>query len=274
KEKELNLLKEQQKNRRNTNLLIGAAGVLILGGVIALLLQNNTTKKRKIAEQQQQLEKQKVETLIKEQELLSIDAMIAGQEKERLRVANELHDDLGSLMATVKLHFDNIKANKEDPALQHTHRLLDQAYQKIRGISHAKNSGVLAAQGLLPAVQKMAKNISAANTLAIEVFDFGLENRMENSLELTIFRIIQELVTNIIKHAEATKADIQLTQHKDSLNIIIEDNGKGFDVSKMKTSDKGMGLHSIEKRVEHLEGDFTIESIMNRGTTIIIDIPT
>ena len=96
---------------------------------------------------------------------------------------------------------------------------------------------------------------------------------MENSLELTIFRIIQELVANIIKHAEATEAMIHLTNHKDSLNIMVEDNGKGFNPNQITTKNKGMGISSIDKRVEHLEGTMTIESETNKGTTIIIDIP-
>ena len=266
-------LRLDAKNKANQNLLISAFLLLIFGGFIAFLLQKNTSKKRKLAEQQEEIQKQKVETLLKEQELTNIDAMIAGQEKERHRVANELHDDLGSLMATIKLHFNNIEITKEDTALKKADQLLEQAYQKVRGIAHAKNSGVIANQGLVPAVQRMAKTISGTNKIKLEVHHFGLEERMENSLELSIFRMIQELVTNTIKHAEATKGSIQLTQHEQSLNILIEDNGKGFDTSKIATTDTGMGLHTIEKRIEHLEGNFTVDSILGKGTSIIIDIP-
>jgi len=148
-----------------------------------------------------------------------------------------------------------------------------EAYQKVRSIAHAKNSGVLASQGLMPALHKMAKTISETNALLVEVEDFGLRHRMENSLELNLFRMIQELITNIIKHAEATKATIQLTQHETSLNILVEDNGKGFAMHKIRNLDNGMGLRTIEKRVEHLGGNFTIDSNMGKGTSIIIDIP-
>jgi signal transduction histidine kinase len=262
-------------NRRKTNqtYLILAITALIFGLGIAILLQKNTTKKRKLAEQEALLEQQKVTTLLKEQELTSIDAMIAGQEKERTKVANELHDDLGSLMATVKLHFDNVKVDQKDPALINAQKLLDEAYQKIRGMAHSKNSGVMANQGLLPAVKKMAKIINETNSLTVTVEDFGLGERMENSLELTIFRMIQELVANIIKHAEATKASIQFTQHEDNLNIIVEDNGKGFDMTSIKRTQHGMGLGTIEKRIEHLEGSFTVDSLLDKGTSILIDIP-
>jgi signal transduction histidine kinase len=199
--------------------------------------------------------------------------MIAGQEKERQKVANELHDDLGSLMATVKLHFDNVKVDQKDPAMKNAQKLLDHAYQKIRGMAHAKNSGVMANKGLLSAVKNMAKTINATNALKVTVEDFGLADRMENSLELSIFRIIQELVANIIKHAKASKASIHFTQHEDKLNIIVEDNGQGFDISAVKRLANGMGLGTIEKRIEHLEGSFTVDSVLGKGTSILIDIP-
>ena len=262
-----------RSKKENRYLLIGATLLLLLGSLIAFLLQNNTSKKRKLAEQERLIEKQKVETLLREQELVSIDAMIAGQEKERQRVANELHDDLGSLMATVKLHFDNVKKNKNEKALNNAQDLLEEAYQKIRGMAHSKNSGVMANQGLVPAVQKMAATLSNTNAINVTVADYGMEERLENSLELTIFRMIQELVANIIKHAEASKANIQFTQHEDNLNIIVEDNGKGFSRARNGSKVSGIGLTNIEKRIEHLEGNFTVDSIPGKGTSILIDIP-
>jgi signal transduction histidine kinase len=272
-EKEKQILEEQQKVRTNRNWLIAAGIVLLLGSGIAVLLQKNTTKKRLLAEQEALLKQERVDNLLKEQELVSIDAMIAGQEKERQRVANELHDDLGSLMATIKLHFDNSKVSKEDPGLQHAQKLLEEAYQKVRSMAHSKNSGVMSDQGLLPAIKKMAQVITETNALEVMVEDFGMGDRLENSLELNLFRMIQELVANTIKHAEATKVTIQLTQHEDNLNIIIEDNGKGFNRSKVTTNHTGMGLTTIEKRVEHLEGNFTVDSVLGKGTSILIDIP-
>lgn len=267
------LLKEQQKVSANRNWLIAISVALLLGMGIAVLLQKNTTKKRQLAEQEVLLKQQRVENLLKEQELVSIDAMIAGQEKERQRVANELHDDLGSLMATIQLHFDHAKVSKKDPALKNAQKLLEQAYQKVRGIAHHKNSGVMSNQGLLPAIQKMARTISETNALQVSVEDFGMGERMENSLELTIFRMVQELVANAIKHAEATHVDIHLTQHEENLNIIVADNGKGFEHAQRNENDTGMGLTNVEKRIEHLEGSFTIDSILGKGTSILIDIP-
>ncbi|MEW4922789.1 ATP-binding protein [Algibacter sp. 2305UL17-15] len=266
-------LEIESKRKQNKNLLFAALAFILFGGITAFLIQKNTRKKQKLAEQEKALETQKLATVLKEQELVSIDAMIEGQEKERQRIANDLHDDLGGLMATVKLHFNALKDKQTPELFDKTTTLLDEAYHKVRAIAHAKNSGVIAKQGLLKAVQNMADKISASNKITVDVIDHGLENRLENSLELTIFRIIQELITNVIKHAEATEATIHLTNHEDSLNIMIEDNGKGFNPSQITTKNKGMGISSIDKRVEHLNGTLTIESEHKKGTTIIIDLP-
>lgn len=266
-------LEIESKREQNLNLLIVAIAVMIFGGITAYLLQKNTRKKQRIAEQEKALESQRLANVLKEQELLSIDAMIEGQEKERQRIANDLHDDLGGLMATVKLHFNVLKDKQTPELFDKTTTLLDEAYQKIRSIAHAKNSGVIAKQGLLKAVQQMADKISVANKIKISVLDHGLESRLENSLELTIFRIIQELVTNIIKHANASEAAIHLTNHEDTLNIMVEDDGIGFSTNQVTTKHQGMGISSIDKRIEHLNGNMTIESELEKGTTIIIDIP-
>lgn len=266
-------LEIEAKRKQNQNLLMGALAFILFGSITAFLLQKNTRKKQKLAEQEKVLESQKLATVLKEQELVSIDAMIEGQEKERQRIADDLHDDLGGLMATVKLHFNALRDKQTPELFDKTTTLLDDAYQKIRTIAHAKNSGVIAKQGLLIAVQNMADKISASNKITVDVVDHGLEQRLENSLELTIFRIIQELITNVIKHAEATESTIHLTNHDETLNIMVEDNGKGFNPSQITTKNKGMGISNIDKRIEHLNGTMTIESDPGTGTTIIIDIP-
>lgn len=269
----LDKLELENKRKTNQNYLTIALSVLAMGTLTWVFMYKNTTKKRQLAEQEVLLKQERVDNLLKAQELIGIDAMIAGQEKERQRVANELHDDLGSLMATIKLHFDNAKNSSKDPALRNAQNLVEQAYQKVRGMAHSKNSGVMSDQGLLPAIEQMARVISETNAITVTVEAFGMGERMENSLELSLFRMVQELVANALKHAEATKIGIQLTQHEDNLNIIIEDNGKGFDRSKVHVNNTGMGLTTIEKRVEHLAGNFTIDSVLGKGTSILIDIP-
>ena len=273
-EQEKEALKQQAQKRQ---IIIGLTATLLLGSIIAFLVYRNTKRKQRIAEQDRELQIQKTETILKEKEIETINAMISGQEKERLRLAGELHDNLGSTLATVRMQVENLERNLDkvdDPKslLQKTNILVNEAYEKVRSISHQRNSGVMAKNGLLPAIQKLARTVSNPNSLTIEIQDFGLENRIPNELEITIFRIIQELVTNIVKHAKATEATISLTQHDNELNIMVEDNGKGFKANKLQEKN-GMGLGSIERRVEHLEGAMEVDSTIGRGTNVSIDIP-
>lgn len=250
-------------------------GLLLLVLIFLVLGYKNIQKKKKIVEQEKQIETQKLSSALKEQELNEIDKILEGQEKERIKIANDLHDDLGSVLATLKLNFQNLKQHDADNSTElysKTDQLLEEAYQKVRGIAHTKNAGVIANQGLLTAINNIAEKVSIPGKLNVEVVAFGLEDRLENTLEVTIFRMIQEILTNAIKYAEASEITIHLTQHDDSLNIIIEDNGKGFDPKKTNKKD-GMGLPNIEKKVEQIGGVFTIDSYQSRGTSIIIDLP-
>ena len=269
---------QQQKSSRNKNIAFGLGGTLFLGSIIAFLVYRNTKRKQRIAEQEKEIEVQKTEKLLKEQELNTIDAMIAGQEKERQRLASDLHDSVGATLSAAKMQFEHLKKhrgslNNEDELYDRTQLLLEEAYTEVRAMAHAKNSGVIAKNGLLPAVNKLAQNASATGKIQIEVQDYGLDQRLEGSLEIAVFRIIQELVTNIIKHAEATEASISLTQHEDAINVVVEDNGKGFKAGKLSNNSGGMGLGSIEKRVEHMEGQMEVDSTPGKGTSVIIDIP-
>ncbi len=270
---------ENLRLRENRSLLLFALGLTILTLFIGYLLYRNLKSKKKITDKENEIQKQQFEKVLKEQELAGIDAMIEGQEKERQIIANDLHDHLGSLLATIKLHFQNIKINKknrlmeeEDNLLKHADDLIDEAYQQVRRIAHMKNAGVNAKEGLLPAIKNFADKVSASRRLVIEVEDHGMDERLENSLEVTIFRILQELIANIIKHAEATEAVVHLTNHGDMINLMVEDNGQGFDTEQIKVKE-GMGLHSIQRRIELLGGTVDIESIPHKGTTIIINMP-
>ena len=277
--------KYQTKERKNEIVwlksLMKKGGVLIVFLLVLLvlifLLYKNLNKKKKIVEQEKLIETQKLENVLQEQELNEIDKLLEGQEKERIKIANDLHDNLGSLLATVKLNFQNLKkqdSHHDDSynLFNKTDELIEEAYQKVRTIAHTKNAGVIANQGLLPAVRNIAKKMNIPGKLAVEVIPFGLEERIENTLEVTIFRMIQEILTNAIKHANATEIAIHLTQHDDSLNIIVEDNGDGFNPKKIDKKE-GMGLNNIERKVEQMGGVFTIDTTEKRGTSILIDIP-
>jgi hypothetical protein len=278
KEKEVENL--ALKNRLNTNKIFMSIfiGLLIVALIIGLLGYKNISRKRRIAEQDKLIETQRLEKVLKEQELNQIDLMLETQEKERQQIANEIHDNLGSILVTLKVNFQslrraNIISDDSEHIFDKNDLLIDEAYQKVRDISHLKNLGVIGTHGLVVAVRTMAEKMSVINRLKFNVFPFGLEDRLENQIEVCIFRMIQELCTNIIKHSGATEASIYLTQHNaDEINIIIEDNGRGMNPKQLADSN-GIGIKNLEKKAEQMGGSFTIDSIAGKGTTIIINIP-
>ncbi len=265
----------QLKNDKKLQQLILFALASFL--VVGFLSYYNMRKKRELADKKTELEHQKVLALIKDQELRSIDAMIEGQEKERKRIAEDLHDALGSKLAVLKLQFDSIiehafiDEKKQVKILNSTGILLDETYNVVRSMAHVENAGVIAEQGLVPSVKKLAANISMANKTQIEVTGFGLDKHINNTIEIAIFRIIQELITNIVKHSKANKATIDINIFDDELTIIVSDDGVGFDVNKA-ASRLGMGITSIKVRVERINGTFVIDSVLGKGTTSIIEI--
>lgn len=276
----LNVALETQE-KANANLKLREARIwlitaLLATGLIAVATYFAYSNQRATNKIQARDNESKVEKLLKEQELIGINSMLEGQQKERQSIANELHDDLGSVLTTLKFHFDTFRGqvpdNGQRTLIEHTDKLLDEAYQKVRTIAHLRNAGVDPNEGLLPGIRNFASKVSDLNSLVIEVNEHGMDKRLDNNLEITVFRIIQELIANVIKHAKATATTIHLTQYEDSINIMVEDNGIGFDTTQTKPS-AGMGLYSIQKRVENLGGSVTIESIVRSGTTVIIDLP-
>lgn len=264
------------KNQRNQITIIAMSGIGAILLLTAGLVYTNLRKKQRIAAQERQIEKQRMDANLKNQELATIDAMIAGQEKERKKLAEELHDNLGSTLTTVRLYFDNIKENWTENTngdiFNRTSSLLDEAYKKIRTMSHTRHHGVLASKGLIPTLESLSQKLSDSGKIQVTVIHHGLDKKLDNTLELTIFRVIQKLLSNIVKHAQATEASVSLTAYEQFINLMIEDNGVGFESIKLPESD-GMGLSSIEKRIENLDGTFEIDSQIGYGTTINIDIP-
>lgn len=277
KKKELENQELKLKDEKNQLIIYSFIGVFLLFTAGAYFRISHINKKKKIAEQERLIESQKLENVLKDQELKEIDKILEGQEKERLKIANDLHDNLGSILATLKLNFQNLYSQKDNnengqELFDKTNELIEEAYQKVRGIAHAKNAGVIGSEGLVPAVQNIAKKMAIPGKLKVQVIPFGMTKRFENAMEVNLFRMIQEILTNAIKHAEASEITVSLTQDEDSINIIIEDNGKGFNAKNIAKKE-GMGLNNITKKVEQLNGTFSIDSFEGKGTTILIDIP-
>ncbi len=274
-----NLQKAQLKNdlQRKTIYALSIGALLIILALLAFFRSRQHQQKAIIAEKNMRIEQQKMEQLLKEMELKSLNSMLEGQEEERQRIATDLHDRLGSMLSMVKLHFSSIDEHldtiKEINKTQYilASALLDDACAEVRKIAHNMISGVLDKFGLVAALEDLAQSLNHSEKVTVEFIPFGMDTRLDRNLEIALYRIVQELITNTLKHANAKEITIQLLQSKDNLNLIVEDDGIGFDPE--TSFEQGMGLKNTESRVHHINGQLKIDSSLGSGTTISIDIP-
>ncbi len=224
--------------------------------------------------------KQKVkmqEMVLKQQEIRN-KAIIEAEEKERIRIAKDLHDGIGQQMSALKMNmsvFENqarqLPAGDYDKftALE---AMLDESIKEVRSISHNMMPNALLRAGLATAIRDFINKISVTGMLKVDLQIVGLTERLESTTETVLYRVMQELVNNIIKHSKATQVSIQLIKHPSRLNIMVEDNGIGFDAKRVNDF-PGIGLKNIISRIRFLNGDILFDSTPGNGTTAIIDIP-
>lgn len=221
------------------------------------------------------IQQQKITDLTQKNKLLAMSSMIEGQEAERLRIARDLHDSLGGLLSSVKAHFTIFK-NKFDKdqtldITQKTYQLIDNSCLEVRRISHNMIPHSLSLSSLKGTLEDLSEHMeSEGYTITLDVHH--LPENLATTKQITIFRIIQEILSNIRKHADAKNVFIQLIGSRNEIQLIVEDDGKGFDY-KEAVKNKGLGLNSINSRVEFLDGTIQWESVIAEGTTITINIP-
>lgn len=278
---ELNQVKQsQQADIRIRNLLLaGSVLVVVLAFLFGVNYYQKLKAQRKLASHEAELSQKRIVDLLKDSELTSMNAFIDGETAERQRLAGELHDNLSSRLATVKLHYDYLGKHLKDEehlgSLQKANALLGEVLSEIRQLAHELtegNSGVLRKFGLVSAIEDLCQAISSSGALTVQMDAFQLEKRLPPGLELTLFRILQELVSNAVKHACATEVSLQLIRYDDHVSVIVSDNGVGFATPSLP-QDRGMGLKSIESRITELGGSFTIDSQPGHGATCILEIP-
>ncbi len=271
-EKQEEVIKRQEASQRA--LIVGSVLLFSLVGLgLSFIIQRHRKNKR-IVEQEAALKDQEIQQLKQEKKILSMNAMIEGQEAERTRIAKDLHDGLGGLLSTVKAHFSNIQSEiKQLEGLKvydRAQEMMDEACDEVRRISHNMMPGALRLEGLISAVEQLGEEMSDAHLFEVKVEAINFDTRLEESKEIFVYRIIQEAMNNIIKHAAAKRVLIQMSESADQYHFIIEDDGKGFDPLEMES---GLGLRSIQSRVEFLQGDLDIDTKLQVGTTISFSLP-
>ncbi|HBR54855.1 MAG TPA: hypothetical protein DEA82_12005, partial [Flavobacteriaceae bacterium] len=265
----------QNEKRLKRNILAGLITLAVFSIVIILFLRKRMQYKNKLALQTETLQQQKITELQQKNKLIAMNSMIEGQEAERLRIAKDLHDSLGGLLSTVKAHFTTIQNEIEQlDALDltgKTNALIDEACIEVRRISHNMMPHALSLSGLKGAIEDLGTHLQEQG-YSVNVEIDNLPEALEPTKEVMIYRLIQEIISNIRKHAQASSILIQLIGHKNEVNLLVEDNGRGF-TYETALAKGGLGLKSINSRVAYLDGTIDWDTQPNNGTSLTINIP-
>ncbi len=273
KEKEV-MLATTEKNAYLVAIFFAAALALASIGFFNQRHKATQLSSEKALEQRNK----QIDVLLQEQEISSLNAMLEGQEQERIRIAEELHDRLGSLLSAIKLNFNGWIGKKDLSAEEiaeyssKTSGLLDEAVTEVRRISHNLSSGQISKFGLLKSMEDLADTVNRSNGLSMKVMHFNLDKRLPVELETTIYRIVQEMLANVLKHSRATEFTVQLSRTDESVILTGEDNGIGFDQADAMNKG-GMGLQNIEKRARKQKGQFSVDTAPGQGTIFTFEFP-
>jgi signal transduction histidine kinase len=258
--------KEIARQQQIRNILIGSFIFLL---IVLLLLYNSYRLKQK-NKYQEELNRQQNELF---------NAIVTTQDQERKRIAQDIHDSLGSVLSAAKLKLSSLEESREILSPDQLEKyqasldLLDEASSELRNISHNIMPATLSKLGLEAALQNLIDKIAVHSKMQVHFSAHGFEGRIEENTEMSIYRIILELLNNIVKHAAAEKVSIQLIKYPAYINLMVEDNGRGFNYNKAFEEKKGIGLGNILSRVEYMNGSVEIDSSPGKGTTVIIEIP-
>jgi two-component system NarL family sensor kinase len=256
----------RQKNRVTYLLIAVVLAVLLLMGLLYLSYA-----------QRQRLQKQRIRELETEKQLMASQAVIKGQEEERGRLAKDLHDGLGGMLSGVKFSLSNMKSNMvldADSALvfERSLDMLDHSISELRRVAHNMMPEVLVKFGLEEALKSYCDSVQQSGMLAVNFQTIGVYQRMPSEKEIIVYRIVQELVANVVKHSRARAVLVQLAWQPAILDLTVEDDGAGFDIAMLEYS-RGAGWANIRSRAEFLRSKLDIQSSAGAGTSVHMTIP-
>lgn len=263
------LLQQTQLQRRKTliYILIGAAAALLIFSFLAYRNYNHRKK----------LQQQRINELETQQQLTATEAILKGEEQERTRLAKDLHDGLGGMLSGIKFSFQTMKGNMvmtpdNQHAFERSMDMLDSSIKEMRRVAHNMMPEALVKFGLNTALKDFCNDINQSGVLRVNYQSIGLENEeVEQTTAVNIYRIVQELINNTLKHAAAKSAIVQVSKKGDSFSITVEDDGKGFDPDVSKTGN-GIGWTNIRSRVEYMKGHCDVQSEPGKGVSVHIEL--
>jgi signal transduction histidine kinase len=251
--------------------------LVLVTALIALLYSRNYRQKKKLLQAGALLQQQRIAELERERQLLAARGVMQGQVEERTRLAKDLHDGLGSILSSAKYSFSNMReplliTPETSAAFDRSMSMLDLSISELRRIAHNMMPEALAKFGLDTALKDFCNSVDQSGALQLTYQSFEIQEISIPAITAgAVYRIIQELVNNILKHAGATTALVQLIRKDDTLSITVEDNGRGFNASILETSD-GSGYPNLRNRVEYLNGTLDIQTAPDKGTSVNIEI--
>lgn len=259
---------EAENRVRQRNVWIAGISFIALS-VLALFLLWQRSNRHK-----QHLQQEKINSFQQQMEIAQLNATIAGEERERARIARELHDGIGGLMAGARMNFEMVKRNhhlENSNDYQDGLHLLEEASSELRKTAHNMMPEILLQEGLVVAVEYFCRKVGNNSPTRIHFQTMGNPRSFAPQFELTIYRVIQELVHNIIKHAKATEAMVQIGFSDAIFDVTVEDNGIGMPENILLTA-KGIGLKSIADRIKAVNGTMQIQNPPENGTSIYIEV--
>lgn len=268
KEAQIKLQQSQIKQKNTLNYLLSAFALSAI--VIGIFGYRNHQHKQKL----QQI---KIEELEKEKQLAAVEAVLKGEEQERSRLAKDLHDGLGGMLSGIKHSLNTMKGNlimtpDNTQGFERSIDMLDSSIKEMRRVAHNMMPETLVKFGLDTALRDFCNDINQSGALQVNYQSIGLgETVIEQTISITIYRIIQELLNNIMKHAAAKSALVQVTKTSSDISITVEDDGKGFDTAILKDS-KGIGWSNLRSRIDYLKGKIDVQSAAGTGTSVLIEL--
>jgi len=247
-------------------IAIGTVGMLVLA--IAIVVFMVFYQKKMIREQlkRTQLEYDHQQRLMQ--------AELESQENERRRLAADLHDSIGGMLSAIRVGLSTISKLSPEANVEQTKQMLDDTIASVRRISRDLMPSTLERFGLYHAIREVCERFSATTQLPIHFYEQGEVTGLDKSKELMLFRITQECINNTVKHAQATEMIVGIVAAPDSLTIIAEDDGIGFDIDAQRNAKrKGLGLFSIENRANLLGASIDFERDRKKGTRVTIIMP-
>ncbi len=264
------LAEKREKKLINTILLL-CFGLLTFGSVFYFLRLNHV-KNSIIQKKNLKIASDKIQLLEKGKEIVALESLIKGQETERERLAKEMHDGLGGLLAISHSKLTNLSTSgmKANSALKEASELIGDAYSQVRQISHNLMPLDLEKFGLVAALTNLIQTINDQHTVTVDFRTYNFDLFLNNQFGLNIYRITQEALANVLKSSKARNVLIELIQHDETISLTIEDDGIGFN---LENKINGIGIRNMKNRTELLNGTFSIESKIAEGTSIFILFP-